>query len=85
MAVVEAVSVDDLLALWHGDEDACGYWHPSIVIEVCRLTRPASVDVVRARFYPGQGAGEVPEFAGKLIALGFTIWARRRVEGRTVG
>lgn len=72
-----AASVPDLLALWHGDEDVCGYHHPALVTAVCELMEPETVSVVRSRFYPGRSAKETPEEAVRMILSGYQDWKAR--------
>ena len=87
MDVTETVTVRDLLNLWHGEpapenddpySHVCGYWHPEIVVKFCELGGPSNDRVVRNRFYPGKSDSEVPEYARKLIRLGYDTWKRRR-------
>lgn len=80
-----AASVQDLLGLWHGDEDTdgdpthhvTGFHHPAIVTAVCELTAPETVSVVRSRFYPGRSAKETPVEAVRMILSGYQDWKAR--------
>lgn len=80
-----AATVEDLLALWHGDPDTdgddshhvCGYHHPSLVTAVCELTNPGDVHTVRARFYPTRTAKETPKEAVVMIVKGYQDWRAR--------
>lgn len=77
MPATATLTVDDLLALWHGDEDSDGYWQPELVARVCELIQPGNVLVVRNRFYPSKAGADVPEDAAKMIVSGYWTWRRR--------
>lgn len=72
-----AASVQDLLALWHGDQDSLGYWHRSLVVAVCERTQPENLAAVRSRFYPGLSRDETPREAREMISGGFQDWKAR--------
>jgi hypothetical protein len=85
------VSVNEILALWHGDEDTFGYQHYELVVKLCDLTQPNSFEVLRRKLYP---AVTVPTSGGVsttdpflepetvvVLKKGWDVW-RRRVEGR---
>lgn len=76
-----------LLGLWHGDPDTTGYQHYELVVAVCDLVKPPSVEQLRRRFYPApftNGKYEDPEIdleTERTIDYGYSVW-RNRVDGR---
>ena len=72
------VSVETLVALWHGDDDCDGYWHPELVAAACDLIQPANVTTIRNHFYPCKPGAELPDGAAHMIVAGYWTWRRRQ-------
>lgn len=73
------VTVDDLVALWHGDEETTGYWHAGLAFEVARLAKPKNDAQLIRLFYPDPWEyAEIPEEAKNVIREGWRLFVRHR-------
>lgn len=66
--------VSALLGLWHGDDRSDGYISVKIVVEVCRVTGPASWDSLRLKFYPGISEDKIPDDELEVLKKGYELW-----------
>jgi hypothetical protein len=71
------VTLDEIRNLWHGDEDSLGYHDEELVVEACRLHRPAGVAGAAILFYPGTAIGDLDEDDRDMIERGYALYLRR--------
>jgi len=70
--------VDDLKALWEGDELSTGYQHPALVVELCRYAPQSSIPGVQwvlnhlRSHYPRADEAHPEELT--IIERGLQIW-----------
>jgi hypothetical protein len=71
----DSLTVQDLLDLWHGDQDSHGYPHPSIARAVCRIVKPPSLALLCSEWiFPEQSPKDMPLRQQRLAAVGFKAW-----------
>ena len=70
-AVCEAVDVDELVALFAGDDHSAGYPCVTLVKEICRRTSPAAASDVYRRIFGDWPPDLVSHQARCAIAVGY--------------
>lgn len=74
MPAVETVTVADLLALFHGDEDSRPCYSAALVQAVCEQVVPGSEDELREVFHQGMPLMEVTFRASMAVERGWLRW-----------
>jgi hypothetical protein len=64
----------DLIGLYLGDRDSCGYYSPRIVFEVCQRTKPSSFSDLRQKFYGGLAVDDIDSDGYEVLERGFETW-----------
>jgi hypothetical protein len=80
MTATRTPPLDELVALFRGDDLSDGFAHEELVAAICDAMKPhpSAAHVVGRRIYPTL-EGEAPsEEVGAIIVRGFEIWSRRR-------
>jgi hypothetical protein len=78
------LTAEDYVELWHGDQDedgnelVSGYRHVFLALEVMRLNKYSTVDLLRAKFYPRFATEEIPPEALKTLEVAFEYFDKRR-------
>ena len=74
------VSIEELAALFRGDEDSFGYAHSELIVEICSRTAKSfkpSVEWVWGIVYPDVPKEKVPLEIQDMIVSGVKLWYRR--------
>lgn len=75
VAAPTPLGLNELVALFRGDEHTTGYPHPNLVVELCRRCGTPNAEQVAARIYPGGPAlDELPAVARQAIDDGLAAW-----------
>ena len=75
-AIPEAgVRLDELIGLFVGDEDSCGYAHAALVVAICEQTNPTTLGELRRVLYPAGSPGD--DAVDEIISWGFDRWRYR--------
>lgn len=67
-------ALPDLLGLWRGDEDSCGYIHEGLGREICKKLRPLSELELFQQLYPGRELEDVSDFVRETVARSFRTY-----------
>jgi hypothetical protein len=70
----EPLTDRDLAALFTGDRDSLGYYHPALVRELCRRMKPPSAQAVYSLLYDVERRGQLPSVAADAIDEGYAKW-----------
>lgn len=67
-------SLQDLLGLWRGDEESCGFAHEGLAREICRKLKPLSELELFQQLYPGLEPADVEAEFRRVVSKAFLKW-----------
>ena len=78
------MTFEDYKGLWLGDEDSCGYAHPDLVTEMCRLLKPkipawdtlTLEKLVKVIYGNDTVISELNDVVQKELVAGFREWEK---------
>jgi hypothetical protein len=78
--VIRMIGVDEVVALFVGDESSMGYAHPELVVELCcrsaKSTMP-TYDWAASLLYPARLKTDIPPEIRNIIQDGVKLWYKR--------
>ena len=78
------LSLEELVALFVGDEDSLGYAHAGLASAICERLAPRDFEQFRGVLYPDVATCALEEDIQKIMRIGYFRWKKRRSpEGQT--
>lgn len=63
-----------LIALFLGDRDSTGYYHPFLIRELCRLRQPKDLDALRQFVYGPMPVDRIDPDGYETLERGYLMW-----------
>ena len=73
----DRLTLDELVALFVGDECSCGYAHAGLAMAICERLGPRNFEQFRARLYPEIATSALDEDVQKIMRVGYFRWKKR--------
>ena len=72
------LTLDDLVALFVGDEHSLGYAHAALATAICERLAPRDFEQFRAVLYPDVATTALDEDVQKMLRVGYFRWKKRK-------
>lgn len=76
MPAATVVSLEELIALFAGDDLTAGYPTDKLAHEICRIARPVTLPDLHQTIYHGQPQDEISNRALRTMKRGFRAWVK---------
>ena len=75
--IEDRITVDDLVALFVGDEDSYGYAHPALATAICERLAPRDFEQFRGKLYPNVATSALDDDLQKILRVGYFRWKKQ--------
>ena len=72
-----SLTLEELVALFVGDENSCGYAHAGLAMAICERLGPRNFEQFRGRLYPDLETSALDEDVQKIMRVGYFRWKKR--------
>ncbi len=74
----EQLTLEELVALFVGDEHSCGYAHAGLAMAICERLTPRNFEQFRGALYPQVSTSALDDDIQKIMRVGYFRWKKRR-------
>ena len=73
----DKLTLEELVALFVGDDDSCGYAHAGLAMAICERLSPRNFEQFRGTLYPELETSALDEEIQKIMRVGYFRWKKR--------